>query len=241
MSNNSCKIYVITPNYARKYFLFSCYSAKKSNVNKISPFKFCSGSAEGCTLLWLFFILPNLKLRDSWVDGYLLLWWCGYWVWCLWEPLGLSSLWLDWSQLNLGTIPVPVRCLIVRFHEVSISWEFHSEQFYHSEMWQAFPWLEYYFLPFHHHLNWGEISSYSANDPLDILLTFISHGLIFLAATKHIFLSVRPTVCHTFSTVFLSSYHHEIFRSYYHSQMWSPRKRSRSEVKGQGHRGQNPI
>ena len=32
-------------------------------------------------------------------------------------------------------------------------------------------------------------------------------------------------------TMFLSSYHHEIFRSYYHWQKWCPCKRSRSEVK----------
>ena len=58
-------------------------------------------------------------------------------------------------------------------------------------------------------------------------------------------LSVRPSVClsvcHTFFTMFPSSYHHEIFRSYYHGQKWCPCKRSRSEVKGQGHRGQHPT
>ena len=57
--------------------------------------------------------------------------------------------------------------------------------------------------------------------------------------------SVRPSVClsvcHTFFTMFPSSYHHEIFRSYYHGQKWCPCKRSRSEVKGQGHRGQHPT
>ena len=31
--------------------------------------------------------------------------------------------------------------------------------------------------------------------------------------------------------MFLSSYHHEFFRSYYHWQKWCPCKRSRSEVK----------
>ena len=36
--------------------------------------------------------------------------------------------------------------------------------------------------------------------------------------------------------MFLSSYHPEIFRSYYYWQTWCPCKRSRSEVKGQGHR-----
>ena len=53
--------------------------------------------------------------------------------------------------------------------------------------------------------------------------------------------SVRPSVCHTFLTMFPSSYHHEIFRSYYQWQKWRPCKRSRSEVKGQGHRGHNPT
>ena len=78
-------------------------------------------------------------------------------------------------------------------------------------------------------------------------------GHIFLAATKQLYewfspsvrLSVRPSVClsvcHTFLTMFPSSYHHEIFRSYYQWQKWRPCKRSRSEVKGQGHRGQHPT
>ena len=72
---------------------------------------------------------------------------------------------------------------------------------------------------------------------------------VFLAATKQLYkwyfpsvcLSVCPSVCHTFFTMFPSSYHHEIFRSYYHGQEWCPCKRSRSEVKGQGHRGQHPT
>ena len=75
---------------------------------------------------------------------------------------------------------------------------------------------------------------------------------IFLAATKQLYkwyfpsvcLSVRPSVrlsvCHTFYTMFPSSYH-EIFRSHYHGQKWCPCKRSRSEVKGQGHSGQHPT
>ena len=53
--------------------------------------------------------------------------------------------------------------------------------------------------------------------------------------------SVRLSVClsvrHTFFTMFPSSYHHEIFRSYYHGQKWCPC--TRSEVKCQGHRGVN--
>ena len=44
-------------------------------------------------------------------------------------------------------------------------------------------------------------------------------------------LSVCPSFCHTFFTMFPSSYHHEIFRSYYHGQKWCPCKRSRSKVK----------
>ena len=48
---------------------------------------------------------------------------------------------------------------------------------------------------------------------------------------------VRPSIClsvsirHTFLTMFSSSYHHEIFRSYYQWQKWRPCKRSRSKVK----------
>ena len=44
-------------------------------------------------------------------------------------------------------------------------------------------------------------------------------------------LSVCPSVRHTFFTMFPSSYHHEIFRSYYHGQKWCLCKRSRSKVK----------
>ena len=43
--------------------------------------------------------------------------------------------------------------------------------------------------------------------------------------------SVCPSVCHSFLTMFLSSYHLEIFRSYYHPQTWCPCKRSKSKVK----------
>ena len=67
----------------------------------------------------------------------------------------------------------------------------------------------------------------------------------FLAATKQLYEwfspsfclsvrpSVRPSVRHTFLTMFPSSYHHEIFRSYYQWQKWRPCKRSgqRSKVK----------
>ena len=53
--------------------------------------------------------------------------------------------------------------------------------------------------------------------------------------------SVHPSVHHTFFTMLPSPYHHEIFRSFYNWQQWCPCKRSRSEVKGHSHRGQNPI
>ena len=42
--------------------------------------------------------------------------------------------------------------------------------------------------------------------------------------------SVRLPVRHTFLTMFPSSYHHEIFRSYYQWQKWRPCKKSRSDV-----------
>ena len=94
------------------------------------------------------------------------------------------------------------------------------------------------------------------NDAYSLML--LRRGaLLFLAATKQLYEwfspSVRPSVCpsvcpsvrlsvrHTFLTMFLSTYHHEIFRSYYQSQKWRPCKRWRSEVKGQGHRGHDPT
>ena len=55
-----------------------------------------------------------------------------------------------------------------------------------------------------------------------------------LAATKQLykwyFPSVRLSVCHTFLTMFPSSYHHEIFRSYYQWPKWGPCKRSKVKV-----------
>ena len=62
---------------------------------------------------------------------------------------------------------------------------------------------------------------------------------MFLAATKQlndwfspsVCPSVRLSVCDTFLTMFPSSYHHEIFRSWYQWQMWRPCKSSRSKVK----------
>ena len=54
-------------------------------------------------------------------------------------------------------------------------------------------------------------------------------------------LSVCLPICHTFFTIFLSLYHHEIFRSNYHWQKWCPCKSSWSEVKGQGHRSKQIL
>ena len=52
-----------------------------------------------------------------------------------------------------------------------------------------------------------------------VIITSLFVQLHFLAATKQLykwyFPSVRPSVCHTFLTMFPSPYHHEIFRSYY--------------------------
>ena len=57
--------------------------------------------------------------------------------------------------------------------------------------------------------------------------------------------SVCPSVClpvrHTFYAMFPSSYHYEILKIYYLWQKWCWCKRSRSEVKGQGHRSQNKL
>ena len=54
---------------------------------------------------------------------------------------------------------------------------------------------------------------------------------VCLSVFLSVCLSVCPSVRHTFLTMFLSTYHHEIFRSYYQWQKWRPCKRSRSKVK----------
>ena len=61
----------------------------------------------------------------------------------------------------------------------------------------------------------------------------------FLAAAKQ--LSVHSSVCDTFFTMFLPSYHHKIFGTHYRWQKWCSCKRLRSEVKGQGPRGQSKF
>ena len=108
-------------------------------------------------------------------------------------------------------------------------------------------------------LGWGEsitnllkeiqeiINEIWDNCHLKLVYSGIPINTQFLAATKQLYewsspsvcLSVCPSVCHTFLTMFPSLYHHEIFRSYYQWQTWRPCKRSKSEFKGQGHRGQH--
>ena len=55
------------------------------------------------------------------------------------------------------------------------------------------------------------------------------HFLLWPSSSK-MDLSAHPSLCYTFCTMFLSSYHHEIFTVNYHWQKWYPCKRSRSEV-----------
>ena len=78
--------------------------------------------------------------------------------------------------------------------------------------------------------------SVTENLTLWILLIFIfSYDQAALRTLQSVCLSVRPSVrlsvCHTFFTMFLSSYHHEIVKNCYQWQKWCPCKRSRSEVK----------
>ena len=79
------------------------------------------------------------------------------------------------------------------------------------------------------------------NSDWTVMTSIFSCDQAALQMVFSVCLSVCLSVCHTFFTMFPSSYHHEIFRSYYHGQKWCPCKRSRSEVKGQGHRGQHPT
>ena len=68
----------------------------------------------------------------------------------------------------------------------------------------------------------------------------------FLAATKQLYEWFSPSVCLSvclwrlfhYVLIIVSSWN---FQDYYQWQKWCPCKRSRSEVKGQGHRGQNPT
>ena len=59
----------------------------------------------------------------------------------------------------------------------------------------------------------------------------ILQNLWFLAATKQLYEWLSLSICHTFFTMFSSSYHEEIFRSYYQWPGWGQCERSRSKVK----------
>ena len=48
-------------------------------------------------------------------------------------------------------------------------------------------------------------------------------------------------VSHTIFTMFPSTYHHEIFKSFYQWQGWWSTQKVKVRVNGQGHRGQNPT
>ena len=61
--------------------------------------------------------------------------------------------------------------------------------------------------------------------------TIFSCDQAALWMVQSVCLSVRPSIRHTFLTMFPSLYHHEIFRSCYQWQKWRPCKRSRSKVK----------
>ena len=78
----------------------------------------------------------------------------------------------------------------------------------------------------------------------EILIEFYT----FLAATKQLYEwfspSVSPSVCLSVClsvTPFSLCSHHRIIMSYSYWHKWYPCKMSTSEVKGQGHRDQNPL
>ena len=63
---------------------------------------------------------------------------------------------------------------------------------------------------------------------------------VCLSVCLSVCLPVCLSACLSVARIFImfpSPYHHEIFSFYYHWQKWCPCKRSRSEVKCQGHRG----
>ena len=68
-----------------------------------------------------------------------------------------------------------------------------------------------------------------------VIAIYVAGHALFLAATRQLYEWFSPSVCNTFFTMFPSSYHHVIFRSYDQWQMWLQCKRSRAEVKFQGH------
>ena len=73
------------------------------------------------------------------------------------------------------------------------------------------------------------------------LMLFICFNWILAMCLTQYWNSRHRSVHHTFFTMLLPSYHHEIFRINYHRQTWCPCNMPRSEVKGQVHRGQNKF
>ena len=100
-----------------------------------------------------------------------------------------------------------------------------------------------------HHAVHGHWYYFRLITPYNTYIPYIFHQIVAFSpsifscnqAALQMVQSVRLSVRHTFLTMFPSSYHHEIFRSYYQWQKWCPCKSSRSEVKGQGRRGHNPT
>ena len=79
-------------------------------------------------------------------------------------------------------------------------------------------------------LAYGHVSCVGIYLPLRSLM-WVYIGQCFLDATKQLYEWFSPSVRHTSLTMFPSSYHHEIFWSYYLWQRWRQYKRSRSWVK----------
>ena len=78
--------------------------------------------------------------------------------------------------------------------------------------------LTFYMLFMYQHTHDSHMFWHIISLPAEIWIVLFTTGnlVIFLAATKQLnFLSVCLSVCHTFFTMFPSSYRHEIFRIYY--------------------------
>ena len=105
---------------------------------------------------------------------------------------------------------------------------------------------------------WQSWQTNNAFSPVNLSITSMAHGMSaskFLQQVGVVFScdqaairtlqSICPSVClyvcYIFFTMFLSWYQHKIFTSCDHWQKWCPCKRSRSEVKSQGHRGQKKF
>ena len=89
--------------------------------------------------------------------------------------------------------------------------------------------ITYCFIPLHDPCGWG-LGAFLRWWPPSTMGAPCLNNPIFIAATKQLYDWCSPSV-HPSVTMFSSSYHHKIFRSYYHGQKWCPCKRSRSKVK----------